>query len=123
MKPQIDISVKTQYLDAQSDVTSERFVFAYTITISNFLTEPIQLISRRWIISDKFNSTQEVKGLGVVGQQPIIESGKSFTYTSSAVIATDTGHMSGSYQMRKDTGEEIDVAIPDFALIHPKPLH
>lgn len=123
MNPQIEISVKPQYIESQSDPVQSKFVFSYTITIANHSEEPAQLIGRHWIITDDKNQIQEVKGVGVVGQQPRLESGSSFTYTSSAMLATENGIMSGSYQMRLDDNTEFEVPIPTFALVHPKNLH
>ncbi len=123
MNPQIDIVVKPQYIESQSDPLQSKFVFSYTITIANHSEKPAQLISRHWVITDDKNQVQEVKGLGVVGQQPRLEPGSNFTYTSSAVLATENGIMVGSYQMRLDDSTEFEVPIPAFALVHPKNLH
>jgi len=123
VKPQIEVFVKPQYIESQSNPVQEKFVFSYTITIANQSEIPAQLISRHWIITDDKNQIQEVKGLGVVGQQPRLEPGSSFTYTSSAMLATENGIMEGSYQMRLDDNTEFDIPIPTFALIHPKNLH
>ena len=123
MNPQIEISVKPQYIESQSDPLQSKFVFSYTITIANHSKGPAQLIGRHWIITDDKNQIQEVKGVGVVGQQPRLESGSSFTYTSTAMLATENGIMSGSYQMRLDDNTEFEVPIPTFALVHPKNLH
>ncbi len=123
MNPQIDIFVKPQYIESQSDPLQSKFVFSYTITIANHSEKPAQLISRHWVITDDKNQVQEVKGLGVVGQQPRLEPGSNFTYTSSAVLATENGIMVGSYQMRLDDSTEFEVPIPAFALVHPKNLH
>ncbi len=123
MNPQIDIFVRPQYIESQSDPLQSKFVFSYTITIANHSEKPAQLISRHWVITDDKNQVQEVKGLGVVGQQPRLEPGSNFTYTSSAVLATENGIMVGSYQMRLDDSTEFEVPIPAFALVHPKNLH
>jgi ApaG protein len=123
MNPQIEISVKPRYVPSESDPQQSKFVFAYTITIANLSEKPAQLMSRHWIITDDKNQIQEVKGLGVVGQQPRLEPGSSYTYTSSAILATENGTMTGSYQMRLDDNTEFDVSIPTFALVHPKNLH
>lgn len=122
--PKIDIGVKTRFVADQSQPDDNRFVFAYTITLTNQGEEPAQLISRHWIITDANNEVQEVKGMGVVGQQPMLEPGESYTYTSGVVIATDTGTMSGSYQMRTpNNGLEFDAEIPIFGLVTPERLH
>lgn len=123
MNPVIDISVKTRFVEEQSQIEKAQYVFAYTITISNKSEVQVQLISRHWIITDSRNQIQEVKGLGVIGQQPILEPGTSFTYSSSAMLTTESGTMEGSYQMRTDTQELFSVPIPSFLLIHPKKLH
>jgi ApaG protein len=123
MNPTIDISVKTRFVEEQSVAEKGQFVFAYTITIANQSGTSVQLISRHWIITDNRNQIQEVKGLGVIGQQPVLEPGSSFTYTSSAVLATETGTMEGSYQMCTESNENFSVPIPAFLLIHPKKLH
>jgi ApaG protein len=123
MNPTIDISVKTRFVEEQSVAEKGQFVFAYTITIANQSTTSVQLISRHWIITDNRNQIQEVKGVGVIGQQPVLAPGSSFTYTSSAMLATETGTMEGSYQMCTENNENFSVPIPAFLLIHPKKLH
>ncbi|MAZ87463.1 MAG: Co2+/Mg2+ efflux protein ApaG [Cellvibrionaceae bacterium] len=119
----INIDVKTQYLADQSEPQQEKYVFSYTITIRNQSEENTQLISRRWKIVDANDSVQEVAGIGVVGEQPIIAPGDEYTYTSGSVLDTDTGTMEGSYQMRDNDGNDYDVIIPTFALVHPERLH
>ena len=123
MSPAIHVSIKTQYIQDQSEPQDQRFVFAYTITIENHSPQPAQLISRHWIITDANNQVQEVQGMGVIGEQPRLAAGASYTYTSGVVLNTHTGTMSGSYQMRLDNGEEFAAPIPTFALIHPQSLH
>ena len=120
---QIDISVSTAYLEDQSDPASERYVFAYTITIANTGTVAAQLISRHWIITDAENVVQEVKGLGVVGEQPLLRPGESFEYTSGTAMATPVGTMRGSYQMVAEDGNKFDAEIPSFTLSMPRVLH
>ena len=122
-KYQIDISVNTAYLEDQSDPASERYVFAYTITIANSGTVAAQLISRHWIITDAENVTQEVKGLGVVGEQPLLRPGESFEYTSGTAMATPVGTMRGTYQMVAEDGNKFDAEIPSFTLSMPRVLH
>lgn len=119
----IEIKVKSQYLPEQSIPDENRYVFSYIITIANHGVEQVQLISRHWIITDETSAVQEVKGLGVVGQQPFIDPGQSYTYNSGAVLATPTGTMEGSYQMQSATQNSFEVAIPTFALIPPEKLH
>lgn len=120
-----DISIKTRtvYIADQSDPANDRYVFAYTITISNTGKMAAQLISRHWIITDATNKVQEVKGKGVVGEQPHLRPGESFEYTSGSAIATPVGTMRGSYQMVADDGTAFDVPIPEFTLSMPRVLH
>ena len=122
-KYQISINVNTEYLAEQSDPSADRYVFAYTITIANTGTVAAQLISRHWIITDAENVTQEVKGLGVVGEQPLLRPGESFEYTSGTAMATPVGTMSGSYQMVAEDGNKFDAEIPVFTLSMPRVLH
>jgi ApaG protein len=119
----INITVKTQYLEDQSVPDEGRYVFTYTITMTNQGHEAAQLVSRHWIITDNNEAVQEVKGLGVVGQQPVLEPGESYTYSSGVVLATETGTMTGSYQMRTGAGITFDAPIPVFALVPPYLLH
>lgn len=119
----INISVETAYLDDQSAPDENRYVFAYTITIRNEGSEPAKLLSRHWIITDGNGDTQEVQGAGVVGEQPHLEPGKQFRYTSGTVLDTPVGTMHGSYQMRADDGHEFDADIPVFRLSMPRTLH
>ena len=107
----------------QSDEADNRFVFAYTITITNEGEAPAKLISRHWIITDANQYVQEVRGQGVVGEQPTLHSGQSFEYTSGTVLATQVGTMSGSYQMVAEDGTQFDAPIPQFVLSIPRTLH
>jgi len=122
-KYQISITVNTAYLADQSDPASDRYVFSYTITIANSGTVAAQLISRHWIITDAENVTQEVKGLGVVGEQPLLRPGDSFEYTSGTAMATPVGTMHGTYQMVADDGNKFEAEIPRFTLSMPRVLH
>ncbi|MCE7914139.1 MAG: Co2+/Mg2+ efflux protein ApaG [Nitrosomonas sp. PRO4] len=122
-KYEIDISINTIYLPEQSDEATDRHVFAYTITIANIGTVATQLISRHWIINNGDGTVQEVRGLGVVGEQPLLKPGDSFEYTSGTVISTPVGSMKGSYQMAAEDGVHFDVAIPEFILSAPRVLH
>jgi len=122
-KYQISINVETAYLAEQSDPTADRYVFAYTVTISNTGTVSAQLISRHWIITDAENVTQEVKGLGVIGEQPLLRPGESFEYTSGTAMATPVGTMRGTYQMVAEDGNKFDADIPVFTLSMPRVLH
>ena len=119
----IQISVQTSYIQAQSRPLAARFVYAYTITIKNDGNEPAQLLNRHWIITDASNKVQEVKGPGVVGEQPRLLPGQEYRYTSGVILETETGTMEGSYQMRKDSGELFDAPIPTFVLIPPHSIH
>jgi ApaG protein len=122
-KYEISISVTTNYLEDQSDPASDRYVFSYTINIANVGTVAAQLISRHWIITDAENVTQEVKGLGVVGEQPLLRPGESFEYTSGTAMATPVGTMRGSYQMAAEDGNKFEAEIPQFTLSMPRVLH
>jgi len=122
-KYQISVSVDTAYLAEQSDPSADRYVFAYTITIANSGTVAAQLISRHWIITDAENVTQEVKGLGVVGEQPLLRPGESFEYTSGTAMATPVGTMHGTYQMVAEDGNKFEAEIPLFTLSMPRVLH
>ena len=119
----IDVAAATQYLAEHSDEAASRYVFAYTITVRNTGSMAAQLISRHWIITDAQGLVQEVRGLGVVGAQPLIEPGESFEYTSSAAIATAVGTMKGSYQMVAADGTRFEAPIPQFTLSVPRVLH
>jgi ApaG protein len=119
----IAVSAATQYLPEQSDEASERYVFAYTITLRNAGSAAAQLISRHWIITDAQGLVQEVRGLGVVGAQPLLQPGESFEYTSGASIATPVGTMRGSYQMVAEDGTRFEAPIPEFTLSVPRVLH
>ena len=122
-KYQISINVDTAYLAEQSDPSADRYVFTYTITITNSGTVAAQLISRHWIITDAENVTQEVKGLGVVGEQPLLRPGERFEYTSGTAMATPVGTMRGTYQMVAEDGNKFDAEIPVFTLAMPRALH
>lgn len=122
-KYEINISIRTAYLPDQSDEDAERHVFAYTITIANTGTVATQLISRHWVINNGDGTVQEVRGLGVVGEQPLLRPGDSFEYTSGTVISTPVGSMKGSYQMAAEDGIHFDVPIPEFILSVPRTLH
>jgi ApaG protein len=119
----IDVAAATQYLAEQSDEAAGRFVFAYTITLRNTGSVAAQLISRHWIITDAQGQVQEVRGLGVVGAQPLLEPGQSFEYTSGAAIATAVGTMKGAYQMVAADGTRFEAPIPEFTLSVPRVLH
>ena len=122
-KHDVTIATRVNFIPDQSAPEDERYVFAYTITISNTGSVPVQLISRHWIITDANNLVQEVKGLGVVGEQPYLRPGESFEYTSGTAIATPVGTMYGSYQMTAEDGVQFDAQIPEFTLSMPRVLH
>ena len=119
----IDVSVQTHYLENQSDEQNERYVFAYTITITNQGRVGAQLLSRHWIITDSNQKVQEVRGEGVVGEQPFLRPGEAFRYTSGTLIDTPIGTMRGSYQMIAEDGTEFDAEIAEFTLAAPRVLH
>lgn len=119
----IQVAVQVRYLADQSDEADNRHVFAYTITVTNEGEHAVQLLSRHWVITDSNSHVQEVKGKGVVGEQPVIQPGQNFEYTSGTVLATQVGTMSGSYLMQVVDGGEFSVAIPQFVLSVPRVLH
>ncbi len=119
----IRIKVKTRFVEAQSDPDVDRYVFAYTITIRNAGDVPAKLLSRHWVITDANGKVQEVRGDGVVGEQPHLKPGQGFKYSSGAVIETPVGAMEGSYTMIDDTGRHFDTPIEPFTLAIPGLLH
>jgi ApaG protein len=119
----VAVSATTQYIADQSDESAGRYVFAYTITIRNGGNVPAQLISRHWVITDAQGLVQEVRGLGVVGAQPLLQPGESYEYTSGTSIATPVGTMRGSYQMIAADGTRFEAPIPEFTLSIPRVLH
>ncbi len=119
----IDVDVQTHYLEDQSDADNERYVFAYTITITNHGCVAAQLLSRHWVITDSNEKVQEVRGEGVVGEKPFLRPGEAFRYTSGTLIDTPIGTMRGSYQMLAEDGKEFDAEIQEFMLAAPRVLH
>ncbi len=119
----IIIQTQVNYLPEQSDESGNRFVFSYTINITNLGKTSSKLISRHWIITDAYNQVQEVRGQGVVGEQPLLKPSQSFEYTSGTVLTTQVGTMRGSYQMQADDGSTFEVEIPQFVLSVPRVLH
>jgi ApaG protein len=119
----IEVNAATQYLAEQSDEAAGRYVFAYTITLRNTGSVAAQLISRHWVITDAQGRVQEVRGLGVVGEQPLLEPGKTYEYTSGTAIATAVGTMKGAYQMVATDGTRFEATIPEFTLSVPRVLH
>ncbi len=120
-----DVSVQAvaMFVPEQSDEQENRYVFSYTITITNTGVVAAQLLRRHWIITDASNQVQEVSGLGVVGEQPYLRPGESFQYSSGSSIATPVGTMRGSYQMVAEDGTKFDANIPEFVLSVPRVLH
>jgi ApaG protein len=118
-----DVSVRTRFLDEPSRPQDEHYVFAYTVTIRNTGAVRAQLLARHWVIRDANGRIDEVRGDGVVGQQPELAPGESFEYTSAAVIATPVGTMQGSYRIRAVDGIEFDAPIAVFTLSVPRVLH
>jgi ApaG protein len=119
----VQVVALVKYLAEQSDEADNRFVFSYTITLTNNGDSTVQLLSRHWIITDSNNQVQEVRGQGVVGEQPVLKPGQSFGYTSGTVISTPVGTMTGSYQMVAEDGTKFDAPIPQFVLSVPRVLH
>jgi ApaG protein len=119
----IRVDVDTSYLEDQSDPKERRYVFSYTITIRNEGSVPARLLTRHWIITDSNGKVQEVRGEGVVGEQPYLKPGQGFRYSSGAVLETPVGAMQGSYQMVSDDGEQFDAPISPFRLAMPGLLH
>ena len=122
-KYDIEIRTAPQFIAEQSNPDDDHFVFAYTITIRNRGSVAAQLISRHWIITDATDEVQEVKGLGVVGHQPLLQPGESFEYTSGSSLTTPIGTMKGPYQMVGEDGTRFDAEIPEFVLAAPRALH
>lgn len=119
----IRVRVRAFYLPEQSSPDQQRFVFAYTVTITNDGDTAAKLLTRHWIITDANERVQEVRGDGVVGEQPYLTPGASFEYTSGTVLETPFGTMEGSYQMLADDGARFDARIPAFSLTVPEKLH
>ena len=122
-KYEITVVPKASYVEDQSDPSKNKYVFAYTITVTNSGTVAAQLISRHWVITDANNKVVEVKGLGVVNQQPLLKPGESFEYSSGTHLETAVGTMRGSYQMVAEDGHHFDAPIPPFTLSVPRVLH
>ena len=120
---QFTVTIETAFIPDQSDEAQNRYVFSYTITIINTGSVAAQLISRHWLITDAANDIQEVRGLGVVGVQPLLRPGEQFEYTSGCVLPTPVGTMHGSYQMVAEDGTQFETLIPKFTLNMPRVLH
>lgn len=119
----ISITVKVQFVEDQSNPDNLQFTFAYTVTIRNEGLQAAQLIGRHWLITDGDGKTQEVKGLGVVGQQPLLKSGEQFEYTSWATLPTPVGTMRGEYYCMTEQADFFEAPIPEFTLAMPRTLH
>jgi ApaG protein len=115
----ITVSVEPTYLEARSSPSDSQYVWAYHVTIENRGHETVQLLSRHWMITNARGELDEVKGPGVVGEQPILKPGESFEYTSGAPLNTPWGMMGGSYRMETESGERFDIEIPTFSLDSP----
>jgi ApaG protein len=120
---QFSVASQTRYLPEQSDPDRRQYAFAYTLTIRNTGQVPAQLIARHWVITDSDDKVQEVRGLGVVGHQPLLQPGEQFEYTSWAVIETPVGTMRGEYFCVADDGERFEAPVPEFTLQMPRTLH
>jgi len=120
---ELNVTVRAQYLPEQSNPEQRQYAFAYTITIRNNGLIPSQLIARHWVITDSERHVQEVKGLGVVGHQPLLAAGENFEYTSWAVIATPQGTMRGEFFCVAEDGTRFDAPVPEFVLQMPRTLH
>jgi ApaG protein len=119
----IRVEVQSAYVEEQSHPGSRRFVFQYTVTISNHGSEVVQLKTRHWIITDGLGHVEEVQGPGVVGEEPILNPGEGFRYTSGAMLTTERGTMHGSYQMHRADGAQFDAEIAPFLLERPYSLN
>ncbi len=122
-KHDISVTTRTVFIPDQSDAEKGRYVFAYTITITNTGTLGAQLVSRHWVITDADSQVQEVQGEGVVGEQPFLRPTESFQYTSGTAIATPVGTMRGTYHLVGEDGVQFDAVIPEFTLAIPRVLH
>ena len=122
-KYEFSVTVRPQFVPEHSKPDEDKFLFAYTVTIRNTGDVTAQLISRHWVITDANNRIEEVQGLGVVGEQPVLQPGEAFEYTSGCPIATPVGSMRGSYQCIAEDGTAFEAAIPEFILSMPRTLH
>jgi ApaG protein len=120
---EMTVTVRTQYLEDQSNPDASQYVFAYAVTIKNTGSVTAQLISRHWLITDANDQVQEVRGLGVVGHQPLLAPGEQFEYTSGTSLPTPQGTMRGKYFCVAEDGEQFESKIPEFVLSLPRTLH
>jgi len=118
----VSISVVPEYLDDESDIEEQRYCYAYTVTIHNLRTDSVQLLRRHWLVESNGTLVTEVKGDGVVGEQPVLAPGASYTYTSGTIIPDPLGAMEGSYFFENANGDEVEVSIPRFDLVAPSML-
>jgi ApaG protein len=124
VKPfEISVVVESRFLPEQSDAGKQQFLFAYTVRITNTGQRPAQVISRHWVIVDGKNERQDVRGLGVVGQQPLLGPGETFEYSSGCPLSTPVGSMRGKYLCVGEDGVPFDAVIPEFVLAMPRTLH
>ncbi len=119
----IQVDVETRYIEDQSNPDQNYYVFAYTITIQNKGRQGAKLLTRHWVITDSNQKVQEVRGDGVVGEQPELQPGEQFVYTSGTMLETSVGTMKGSYQMQAEDGSYFDAQIDEFVLSTPRVLH
>ncbi|MBL8521577.1 MAG: Co2+/Mg2+ efflux protein ApaG [Betaproteobacteria bacterium] len=122
-KYSVQVTAQAFYLADQSDEENDQYVFAYTIRITNTGTVTAKLISRHWIITDADSQVQEVRGVGVVGEQPVLKPGQSFEYTSGSSLGTSVGTMRGTYHLTAEDGTRFDATIPEFTLSVPRVIH
>jgi|TARA_B110000967_G_C18840765_1_gene539239 ApaG protein len=119
----IQVNVQTRYIEDQSNPEKNYYIFAYTITIVNQGQQPAKLLTRHWVITDSNHKVQEVRGDGVIGEQPVLKPGEQFVYTSGTMLETSVGTMKGSYQMEADDGFQFDATVEEFVLSTPRVLH
>jgi ApaG protein len=122
-KNKIVVEATPHFIEVQSSADKDRYVFAYTITITNAGAVPAKLLNRHWLITDSNGKVQEVRGEGVIGEQPYLKPGESFRYTSGAMLETPVGTMQGDYTMRSDEGDNFSALVPQFTLSIPRTLH
>jgi ApaG protein len=122
-KYELSVSVRPQFLPEHSNPDEQHFVFAYTVTIRNTGETTAQLLSRHWVITDGNNNVEEVRGEGVVGEQPVLRPGEAFEYTSGCPLGTPIGSMKGTYQCVAEDGTRFEATIPEFVLSTPRTLH
>jgi ApaG protein len=122
-KYEFQVKVEPRFLPEQSDPDNDQYAFAYTVTVMNIGKISAQLLARHWIITDAEGHTEEVRGAGVVGEQPVLRPGEAFQYTSGCPLSTPVGSMRGSYFCKAEDGTDFEVPIPEFVLSMPRTLH